>query len=123
MRNLIEKWIVRLWNRRAARQKKPANARALDLGARVGDDGLGGQVTIPQAKRAEHIAILGRTGTGKSFLLRSCVGQDLTASRGFLFFDFHGDATDFVVRSVADRESILRQDLSDRLIIVEPADP
>ncbi|HLG95955.1 MAG TPA: type IV secretion system DNA-binding domain-containing protein [Bryobacteraceae bacterium] len=123
MRNLIEKWLIRAWNRRFARRGAPHDARALDLGARVTEDETGGRVTIPQGKRPEHIACLGRTGTGKSSLLRYVASQDLRAhSRGFLYFDLHGDATDFIVSSVADEEKALGEDLSDRLIVIKPGD-
>src|SRR5262245_15900565 len=110
MRRLIEKWIVRLWNRRTARRGPRPDARALDLGARTGDEGMSGRVTIRQGKRSEHLVTIGRTGSGKSYLLRYVAQQDITASRGFLYFDFHGDATDFIIRSVADQEAILRTD-------------
>src|SRR5271157_148774 len=95
MINLIEKLIVAIWNRlrrreRGARQER----RSLDLGFRVVD----GQVTrwhvdLSDARRAMHVAVLGKTGTGKSSFLRYWSQQDIDADRGFLHFDFHGDAT------------------------------
>jgi hypothetical protein len=124
MKNLIEKWLVRLWNGQAARRRaaKP-DTRALDLGVRIADGETGGRVTVPQDRRAEHLAVLGKTGTGKSHLLRYLAAQDVLApSHGFLVFDLHGDATEFVLRCIAERESVLGKDLSDRLIIIDPAD-
>ncbi|PYT68549.1 MAG: hypothetical protein DMG41_33365 [Acidobacteria bacterium] len=41
------------------------------------------RVSIPRNRRAEHIAILGKTGTGKSSLLRFFLKQDIQAGRGF----------------------------------------
>src|SRR5438034_591895 len=71
MTTLIEQLIARTWNRFAAGNKHPVNPGGLDLGFSI----LDGQTTnihygIPQTKRMEHVAILGKTGTGKSTLLR-----------------------------------------------------
>src|SRR5574337_1210757 len=70
-----------------------------------------------------HIAILGKTGSGKSFLLRHLAEQDIWGDRGFLYFDLHGDATPFLLGTINLRERQERRHLSDRLIIIEPADP
>jgi energy-coupling factor transporter ATP-binding protein EcfA2 len=80
-------------------------------------------VTIPHAKRAEHIAILGKTGSGKSMLLRHMAAQDIQSGRGFVFFDLHGDATPILLRLVAEQERRLNRDLSEKLIVIEPGDP
>src|SRR5260370_25789581 len=37
-------------------------------------------------------------------------------------FDLHGDLTSFVLQTVAAQEKILKRNLSDRLIVIEPAD-
>jgi len=111
------------WNRMVSRPAHPANPHSLNLGSVVID----GQVTkslmvIPQIKRAEHMAILGRTGTGKSSLLRFLASQDISSNRGFLFFDLHGDATVTLLRLLAHHEQATRQDLSTRVIVIEPGD-
>lgn len=69
-----------------------------------------------------HIAVLGKTGTGKSSLLRHMIAQDIEADRGFVTFDLHGDQTPFLLRVINARERRLRRHLSDKLIIVSPAD-
>src|ERR1035438_6674171 len=46
---------------------------------------------LPQSRRAEHLAILGKTGQGKSYFLRHLAGQDVQRGQGFVFFDLHGD--------------------------------
>ena len=102
----------------------PTNPHSLSLGALVVD----GQTTanrmiIPQLKRCEHMAILGRTGTGKSSLLRYLSSQDITYGRGFLFFDLHGDATSTLLQLLAQQEQATRQDLSTKVIVIEPGDP
>jgi type IV secretion system coupling TraD/TrwB family protein len=96
----------------------------LDLGLRVFD----GEVTrrhvgIGAERRTMHVALLGKSGSGKSSLLRHFAEQDIAAERGFLYFDLHGDATPFLLRAIAARERKLRRHLSDRLILIEPADP
>src|SRR6267154_5394888 len=108
------------WNARRARLRR---YRDLDLGFRVYDgQATRSPITIPNNRRAEHIAILGKTGTGKSSLLRFLLKQDIAAGRGFACFDLHGDVTDFVLATVASQERTAKKDLSERLIVVEPSD-
>ena len=124
MKRTIKNWLCRLWNGRASPHGTAVDACGLNLGTIVtDDDGRAGSATVALGKRAEHLAILGKTGTGKSFLLRHIARQDVTCGRGFLYFDLHGDATDFIVACVAEQERILHKDLSDRLIVIDPADP
>jgi hypothetical protein len=40
-----------------------------------------------------------------------------------MYFDLHGDATPFLLRTVNARERTLRRHLSEKLILIEPADP
>jgi hypothetical protein len=70
----------------------------------------------------EHVAVLGKTGTGKSSLLRSLCAQDIECDRGFVYFDLHGDATSFLLGRVALEEQRRQCDLSDRLIVIDPSD-
>src|SRR6185437_14531844 len=102
----------------------PTNPNSLTLGLVIRD----GQVTaakfvVPQIKRAEHMAILGRTGTGKSSLLRFLASQDISCNRGFLFFDLHGDATSTLLQLLAQHEQVTGGDLSNKVIVIEPGDP
>jgi hypothetical protein len=125
MKHFLEKYIARLWNRRVSdRSSATASYGTLDIGTRVVDgEPVGIRVGIAQSRRAEHLALLGKTGTGKSYLVRHLASQDVNASRGFIFFDLHGDVTPFLLKAIAMRERALRQDLSDRLIVIDPADP
>src|SRR5713226_2393200 len=105
---------------RRARQK----GGSLDLGLRVVD----GEVTrrhveISKERRAMHVALLGKSGSGKSSLVRHFGRQDIDAERGFVYFDLHGDATPFLLETIAARERRLRRHLSDKLIVIAPADP
>ena len=124
MNSFFEQLFAYAWNRMVAKPAHPTNPHSLSLGSLVID----GQTTasrmiIPQLKRAEHMAILGRTGTGKSSLLRFMASQDIACGRGFLFFDLHGDATTTLLQLLAQQEQATRQDLSARIIIIEPGDP
>jgi len=122
--NFIEKYFAREWNRRAGvRSDAPANRSMLDIGARIVDgEPTRTRVGIAQNRRAEHLALLGKTGSGKSFLVRHLASQDVATSTGFIFSDLHGDVTPFLLKTIAMRERALRKDLSDRLIVIDPAD-
>src|SRR6185503_5144861 len=96
----------------------------LDFGSTIKD----GQLTkyrfgLNHSARTEHIAILGKTGSGKSYFLRHLASQDIARGNGFVYFDLHGDATGFLLQTLAAREQQERTDLSDRVIVIEPADP
>ena len=125
MINFIEQLAAALWNRLRRRERGAwRESKSLDLGFRVVD----GQVTrwhvgLSKARRAMHIAVLGKTGTGKSSFLRYLSQQDIEADRGFLYFDLHGDATPFLLRAINARERRQHCHLSDKLILIEPADP
>src|SRR5260370_13515795 len=94
--------VTKFRNYWTARKTHSLTYRALDLGFRVYDEHVTKvRISIPNTRRAEHIAILGKTGTGKSSLLRFLVKQDIQAGRGFVCFDLHGDLTSFVLQTVA----------------------
>ena len=125
MKQWIEKLLARFWNRRISRRQggRAASACDVELGLRFSEDsGVRGRVTIALSKLAEHIAILGRTGQGKSRLLWSLAKQCITAGRGFAYFDLHGDATPFILATVAEQERVVNKDLSERLIVIDPSD-
>lgn len=122
LKELLEKRIARDWNRRAGDQ--PGDQRGLMIGARVVDDGIvGDPVVLAQNRRAEHLMLLGKTGTGKSSLMDSLRDQDIAASRYFASADLHGEEQSFLLKTIALRERALRRDLSDRVIVIDPSDP
>ena len=102
MLHLFEKLVASIWNRLKKRGHQVREERgSFDFGFRV----LDGQVTkrrleLSNGRRAMHIAILGKTGSGKSFALRHAAEQDVEAGRGFMYFDFHGDAISFLLRTI-----------------------
>jgi hypothetical protein len=125
MIRFLEKLIAGIWNRLKKRGARVREERGtLDLGLRVAD----GQATkrrleLSNGRRAMHIAILGKTGSGKSFAMRHAAEQDVEAGRGFVFFDFHGDAISFLLRTINRKERQMRKHLSNRLILIDPTDP
>ena len=125
MIRFLEQLIAALWNRlRGRRGEARFEDGSLDLGYRVTD----GQVTrshvaMGTARRTTHIAVLGKTGSGKSSFLRYLAEQDIAADRGFLYFDLHGDATPLLMRTINARERREHRHLSEKLVVIEPADP
>lgn len=121
---MIEKILAAVWNRlAAAADAHPDPAPVLDLGFRIIDgEVLRQRAFLPMEKRAEHVAILGKTGQGKSFFLRYLGSQDIRANSGFVFFDLHGDTMPFLLGRVAAAEKRLGMDLSRKLIVIEPGD-
>jgi hypothetical protein len=120
----FEQLVTSIWNRLHGRSKtRETNGSKADLGHAVIDEQVTSRhVGLSQARRTMHIAILGKTGSGKSSLLRYLCLQDIAAGRGFLYFDLHGDATPFLLRAIAAREWELKEHLSDRLVVISPAD-
>lgn len=124
MRHFLEKLIARLWNRTVAGRRRLPLATGLLLGLRVVDEAVtASKVTIPHSRRAMHLALLGRTGTGKSSLIRWFCEQDVKAGRGFFIFDIHGELSPAVLSLIAAEERRTGADLSDRVIVIDPADP
>jgi hypothetical protein len=55
---------------------------------------------IKQTDRLSHMYVIGKTGTGKSTLLETLASQDITAGRGMMLIDPHGDLAERVARAV-----------------------
>jgi hypothetical protein len=123
MTQFIEQLVANVWNRLRTGRSRERVSGGLNVGGEILDGRLTKlPVAIPHGKRAEHISILGKTGSGKSMLLRHFASQDIRAGRGFVFFDLHGDTTPVLLKLFAEREHIRREDLSARLIVIEPGD-
>jgi hypothetical protein len=122
MSKILESLIARAWNA-CASPRKSVPISGLNLGSEVHESQATRiPVRLPHLKRAEHVVVLGRTGSGKSSLLRAMAAQDVRERRGFLVFDHHGDATPSLLRFIAAEEQKTRTDLSSRLIVIEPGD-
>lgn len=70
---------------------------------------------IRRADRRHHMYIIGKTGTGKSTLIRNMVEQDLRNGEGLALFDPHGDLVKEVVRLVpkSRRQDVVYLDVPD----------
>ncbi len=124
MSHHIEHWIAHLWNRAVDSKSERPPERGIELGARIATDHhSGGIITLPHAMRSQHVAELGRTGTGKSSLFLHTIRQHILTGEGFAHLDLHGDSTDYLLKLIAWQEVQSRTDLSRRLILIEPADP
>ena len=55
-------------------------------------------VYIDDGDRLRHIYIIGKTGTGKSFLLQDMAIQDIRAGKGVCIIDPHGDLIDEIIK-------------------------
>lgn len=60
---------------------------------------------IRRADRRNHMYVIGKTGTGKSTLLKTLVLQDIAAGEGLALFDPHGDLAEEVVSQVPSSRS------------------
>src|SRR5579883_303725 len=124
MISFLEQLVASLWNRLRGRERGAwLEQGSLDLGTRVADgESTGRHVSISDTRRTMHIAVLGKTGSGKSSFLRHLAEQDIEAGRGFLHFDFHGDATAHLLRKINAQERKHRRHLDAKLVLVDPTD-
>ncbi len=122
MLNLLEKLVTSIWNHLQGRRGK-GEPSGIVLGFSVADDAVTSRrMGLSLTRRTMHIAVLGKTGSGKSSLLRFMAQQDIRAGRGFVYFDQHGDTTPFLLSTIAAEESKREQELHEKLIVIAPAD-
>ncbi len=57
-------------------------------------------VYLSNKDRMQHIYIIGKTGVGKSELLKDLVLQDIRAGKGVCFMDPHGDAVEDILKLI-----------------------
>lgn len=69
-------------------------------------------------RRAEHACVVGKTGSGKTHFMEYLAWQLMSQNEPFVFLDYHGDATDHLVRLAA-----RSPEGAARLLIVDPTDP
>jgi energy-coupling factor transporter ATP-binding protein EcfA2 len=125
MIRFLEQLMATIFNRlRDRRRGAWSRGGSLVLGDRVVDERVTrSRVTLTSRERMRHMVVLGKTGSGKSYLLRSMSGQDIEKDRGFIYLDLHGDATPFLLRTINARERHEHRHLSDKVILIDPADP
>ncbi|TSC64042.1 MAG: hypothetical protein G01um101493_259, partial [Microgenomates group bacterium Gr01-1014_93] len=72
-------------------------------------------VYLSEGDRQRHMYIIGRTGTGKTELLKSAMLQDIHAGKGIAFIDPHGDAAEEILQLIPPQraEDVIYFDPSD----------
>jgi len=72
--------------------------------------------SIKRDDRRRHLAIIGKTGMGKSTLLQRLIATDMIAGRGVALIDPHGDLAEDVLRAVPKRRTneVVLVDAGDR---------
>jgi len=62
--------------------------------------GIKREVFISEEDRMRHVYIIGKTGTGKSELLKDMITQDIKDGKGLCFIDPHGDALQDILKQI-----------------------
>jgi len=85
------------------------------------------EVKLSELDRLKHIYILGKTGTGKTNLLKIMASQDVEVSgRGVTIIDPHGDLVDHVLRQIPEKRipevTLIDLARTDALPVINPLD-
>lgn len=62
--------------------------------------GIKREVYVSNEDRMRHVYIIGKTGTGKSELLKDMILQDIKSGKGLCFMDPHGDAVQDIMKLI-----------------------
>jgi hypothetical protein len=62
--------------------------------------GMSRQIYLSEDDRRRHIYIIGKTGVGKTELLKDMVMQDIRSGKGLCFMDPHGDAIEDILKLI-----------------------
>lgn len=62
--------------------------------------GVKRQVFLSNEDRMRHVYIIGKTGTGKSEMLKDLILQDIREGKGICFMDPHGDAVEDILKLI-----------------------
>lgn len=84
-------------------KRAPAPAQIPTSGLYIGQSSYRGvkrPVYIQDDDRRRHMYIVGKTGTGKTELLKNLIMQDIEAGRGICFMDPHGDAIQDILKMI-----------------------
>ncbi|MDO8452515.1 MAG: type IV secretion system DNA-binding domain-containing protein, partial [bacterium] len=84
-------------------KRAPAPAQIATEGMFIGTStyrGVSRPVFIQETDRRRHMYIIGKTGTGKSELLKDMIMQDVRAGKGVCFMDPHGDAVEDILKMI-----------------------
>ncbi len=81
----------------------PAPAQIPTEGLHIGMSAYRGvkrPVYLSDKDRMQHIYVIGKTGVGKSELLKDLILQDIKAGKGVCFMDPHGDAVEDILKLI-----------------------
>src|SRR3989344_2100536 len=84
-------------------KRAPAPAQIPSSGFHLGKSvyrGTTKEVYISEDDRRRHVYVVGKTGTGKTELLKYMIMQDIKAGNGVAFIDPHGDAAEDLLSQV-----------------------
>ena len=84
-------------------KRAPAPAEIATSGLHLGKSvyrGVERQIFLGEDDRRRHMYIIGKTGTGKSEMLKHLAMQDILAGKGVAFVDPHGDAAEAILEMV-----------------------
>jgi hypothetical protein len=76
----------------AAGELLPTLTAADTAAVAIGTDDAGAPITISSSLRSRHLHLIGKTGTGKTTLLKALIRNDIRSGNGCAFIDPHGDA-------------------------------
>lgn len=76
--------------------------------------GVENVIRITDNDRRRHLYIIGQTGTGKSYFMKSMIAQDIEAGKGVCVIDPHGDLVNDVLTRVP-------KERADDVIVFDPA--
>lgn len=99
-------------------KRAPAPAQIPSSGLHFGKSvyrGTTKEVFISDDDRRRHAYIIGKTGTGKTELLKHMIMQDIKAGHGVAFIDPHGDAAEDIL-------SMIPPERAEDVIYFNPAD-
>jgi hypothetical protein len=113
---LVANWLFR---KRVQPEHQPQGAV---IGHEAGPEAELREVRLPDTTRAQHTVIFGKTGMGKTSLIKACIADDIRRNSGLILVDFHGDTTETAYSLIAQEEQRKGVDLSDRLIVIDPTD-
>lgn len=119
--SFLESIAAGLWN---AFQKSPQKFRRGVLVAyQIVEEQLTSKpIVIAESDLREHMWVIGTTGSGKTSLIRLSAQENIRRGRGIVYFDLHGDSVPFLLSTIAEEEQRTGEDLSERLILIQPAD-
>lgn len=84
----------------------------------LGKNTYRGQETIVRMKKADrnrHMYVIGQTGTGKSYFMKSLIIQDILNGNGVGYIDPHGDAVDDILEYIP-------KERAEDVIVFDPSD-